>query len=159
MSSTTADPRTARSPGRPDSREHAPALRSVANTDRLEYAARYHDLVDRKLAAKLIAEDAAEDHDGLCPHERITCHAHRRWAHECIASPLHVIAVTGHRWCRRCEREATVAVDELAGTVRVTCTRCHRVPDSPATRQIMRTCRASLATAREARHESAARAA
>lgn len=158
VSSAAGHSRTARDIGSPDSQEHPPALRFV-HTERLAYAARYHDLADRKLAAKLMAEDVAEERDGLSPHERLTCHAHRRWAHECISSPLHVIVVTGHRWCRRCEREATVAVDELAGTVRVTCTRCRRVPDSPATRQIVRTCRASLATAREARHDSAARAA
>src|SRR5205085_87240 len=97
-------------------------------------------------------EDAAEERDGLSPLERITCHTHRRWAHECIASPLHVIVVTGHRWCRDCDAEATVAVDEVSGSITVTCARCHRTPDTRATRQIVHTCRASLAAALEARH-------
>lgn len=151
MSFTAADPRTAKLPRPAASRERPPVRHAVAKAELLEYAARYHDLGDRGLAAKLVAEDAAEEHDGLSPHERITCHTHRRWVHECISSPLHVIIVTGHRWCRRCEREAAVAVDELTGTVQVTCVRCHRVPDSPATRQIVRTCRASLAAARAVR--------
>lgn len=146
MSFTAAAPRTVEIPGPLDSRRTLPPTDLLA-----EYAARYRDLGDRRLAAKLVAEDAAEERDGLSPHERITCHTHRRWVHECISSPLHVIVVTGHRWCRRCEREALVAVDELTGAVRVSCARCRRVPDSPATRQIVRTCRASLAAAREAR--------
>jgi hypothetical protein len=157
MSFTTAAPRTVEVPG------HSDSYRPVQATDLLMYAARYHDLADRRLAAKLMVEDRAEERDGLSPHERLTCHTHRRWVHECISSPLHVIVITGHRYCRRCEREAAVAVDELAGTVRVSCVRCHRVPDSPATRQIVRTCRASLAAAREGRNapaaEQAARAA
>lgn len=145
MSYTATAPRTVERAGHPD------PCSTIQATDLLEYAARYHGLGDRRLAAKLMVEDRAEERDGLSPHERITCHTHRRWAHECISSPLHVIVITGHRWCRRCEREAAVAVDELTGTVRVSCVRCHQVPQSPATRQILRTCRASLAAAREAR--------
>jgi hypothetical protein len=121
--------------------------------DDLDFAERYRDLRDRRLARKLAAEDVAEERDGLSPHERLTCRIHRRWVHECISSPLHVIAVTGHRWCRSCDREAVVAVDELAGEIRVTCVCCRQVPESRATRQIIRTCRASLATAREDRSE------
>ncbi|WP_245645951.1 hypothetical protein [Pseudonocardia acaciae] len=107
-------------------------------------------LADGRLAATLAAEDEAED-AGLDPLERITCRTHRRWLHHCISSPVHVIVVTGHRWCRSCQAEASVAVDELTGDVRVTCTRCGRVPVGRATRQIIRTCTASLAAALDQR--------
>jgi hypothetical protein len=133
--------------------DHSAPPGTVQSSDMLVRGARYGDLANRRLAAKLAAEDLAEDQDGLSPHERLTCYAHRRWVHECIASPLHVIVVTGHRWCRHCDREATVAVDELTGSIRVTCVRCHQVPQGPATRQIVRTCRASLATAKESRSQ------
>ncbi|WP_249124095.1 hypothetical protein [Saccharopolyspora erythraea] len=99
------------------------------------------------MADTLISEDAAEERDELSALERISCHVHRRWAHECISSPVHVIVVTGHRWCRRCEAEAFVAVDEVSGSVDVVCTRCREAPGTAATRQIIRTCRASLAAA------------
>jgi hypothetical protein len=69
-------------------------------------------------------------------------------AHRCIVSPLHVIVVTGHRWCRRCEKAMVVAVDELTCSVDVACTWCGDTPDDTATRQIMRTCRASLTAVR-----------
>lgn len=109
-------------------------------------ASRYADLADERLAAALTGEDEAED-AGLDPLERITCRTHRRWVHQCISSPTHIIVVTGHRWCRRCEAPASVAVDELTGDVRVSCTRCGRAPVGRATRQIIRTCTASLAAA------------
>jgi hypothetical protein len=110
-------------------------------------AARYDTLADRRLAAVLAAEDAAED-DGLNPLERLTCHVHRRWVHQCVSSDLHANPVTRHRWCRDCETAANVAVDELTGAVRITCPRCGRTPECPATRQIIRTCKASLAAQR-----------
>jgi hypothetical protein len=119
--------------------------------DLLRFGDRYADMCDRRLADTLMAEDAAEEREELSALERLSCHTHRRWAHECISSPAHVIAVTGHRWCRGCEAEASVAVDELSGSVAVVCTRCRRTPDTAATRQILRTCRASLATALESR--------
>lgn len=121
----------------------------------LRFGHRYADLRDRRLTDRLILEDAAEEREDLAALERITCHFHRRWVHECIGSPVHVIIVTGHRWCRRCEAEALVAVDELTGSVAVTCTRCHRCPDTEATRQILRTCRASLAATRESHRVNA----
>jgi hypothetical protein len=68
--------------------------------------------------------------------------------HECISSAAHVFVVTGHRWCRDCECAANVAVDQLTWSVTVTCPRCGQAPDSAATRQIVRTCRASLAASR-----------
>jgi hypothetical protein len=100
------------------------------------------------LAAVLAAEDDAEDYAGLSPHERITCRVHLRWAHKCIASPVHVIPVTGHRWCRRCRTSTSVAVDELSATVTLTCIQCGEAPVSRATLEIIRTCRASMRAAR-----------
>jgi hypothetical protein len=113
----------------------------------LSSANRYSDVPDRALAATLAAEDAAEHH-GLSPFERITCRTHRRWVHECVASPMHVVVVSGHRWCRDCQATAMVAVDQLLGTVKVLCPRCRRAPDGVATAQIVRTCQASLAASR-----------
>lgn len=64
-------------------------------TEVLRYGERYADLRDQHLAHTLILEDAREEREEISAHERITCHVHRRWAHECIASPMHVIPVTG----------------------------------------------------------------
>jgi len=107
---------------------------------------RYADVRDRRLAAALAAEDAAEA-NGLNPFERITCGLHRKWIHRCVHSPMHVIPVTGHRWCRECATAADVMIDELTGEIRVTCPRYHRMPSPRATKQIVRTCRASLSAA------------
>lgn len=107
---------------------------------------RYADVRDRRLAAALAAEDAAET-EGLDPLERMTCGLHRKWIHRCVHSALHVIPVTGHRWCRDCATAADVMVDELTGEIRVTCPRCRRTPNPRATKQIVRTCRASLSAA------------
>ncbi|WP_436501756.1 hypothetical protein [Actinokineospora sp. HUAS TT18] len=107
-------------------------------------------LAGRRLAVTLAAEDRAEVEHGLSPHERITCRLHRRWAHECIASPQHVIPVTGHRWCDECRTAVTVAVDEWRGRVALACPRCHRTPATRATEQIIRTCQASLRAAHRA---------
>jgi hypothetical protein len=111
---------------------------------------RYRDLADQRLAAQLATEDA-EVEAGRSPFERLTCPAHRRWLHSCISSPQHVSPVTGHRWCRDCQTAATVAIDELCGDASVTCPQCGRTPDTIATRQIVRACRASLATAQGSR--------
>lgn len=108
---------------------------------------RYAGIRDRHLADTLAAEDLAEL-DDLDPLERLTCRTHRRWVHECISAANHVFVVTGHRWCRDCQCAANVAVDQLTWTVTVTCPRCLRTPESRATRQIIRTCRASLAASR-----------
>ena len=108
---------------------------------------RYATLRDRRLAETLSEEDLAEL-DDLDPLERLTCRTHKRWVHECVSSASHVFMVTGHRWCRRCECAANVAIDQLTWTVTVTCPRCGKTPESAATRQIVRTCRASLAAAR-----------
>lgn len=132
-------------------RRRFPHARQPTPAEVVRFGERYADLRDRRLAHLLIAEDAAEDREELSPFERISCHTHRRWAHECISSPIHVIVVTGHRWCPQCEAQATVAIDELRGDVSVICRRCHKSPDTAATRQILRTCRKSLAAAFESR--------
>lgn len=113
---------------------------------------RYAALRDRRLAARLAAEDDAEDDAedaGLDPFERISCRLHLRWLHECVSSPAHVVAFTGHRWCRTCAAPASVAVDQWLGDVRVACTRCGAAPRGRATRQLIRTCTASLAAAQD----------
>ncbi|MEV0054713.1 hypothetical protein AB0H34_29915 [Saccharopolyspora shandongensis] len=116
---------------------------SPAPADALRFGGRYEDLRDDRLAHTLVREDAAVGREELSPHE-------------CISSLAHVIAVTGHRWCRSCEAEASVAVDEVSGAVSVVCTRCRTIPDTAATRQILRTCRASLAVALDGRRACAA---
>lgn len=122
---------------------------------------RYADVADRGLAAALSTEDAAEERGELDPLERITCYTHRRWLHHCVSSPLHVIVVTGHRWCRRCECAVDVAVDQLAGDVALRCPRCRQAPAGAANRQLVRCCRASIAAAHsthdDRRHENARR--
>lgn len=117
---------------------------------------RYADLADRHLAETLSVEDTAVE-AGLSPFERLTCPLHRRWLHQCIASPQHVSPVTGHRWCRDCQSPITVAVDELTGTVTLTCPRCHQAADGIATRQILHACQASLATSTGASRQSTTR--
>jgi hypothetical protein len=123
----------------------APALAPVAHVHE-----RYADLTDLRLAVTLSAEDAAEEGD-LDPLERTTCYTHRRWLHHCVASPLHVIVVTGHRWCRTCSCAVNVAIDQLTGDVSLTCPKCDRMPPGAANRQLIRCCRASLAAAAESR--------
>lgn len=113
---------------------------------------RYADIADRRLAAALSTEDAAEDAGTLDPLERMTCYTHRRWLHHCVSSPLHVIVVTGHRWCRRCSRAVDVAIDQLTGDVALRCPRCHEMPPGAANRQLIRCCRASLAAAHDGPH-------
>ena len=108
----------------------------------------YAALRDRRLAARLAAEDVAEQ-AGLDPFERISCRLHQRWLHQCVSSPVHVVAFTGHRWCRTCAAPAYVAVDEWLGDVRVGCTRCGTTPSGRATRQLIRACMASLAAAQD----------
>ncbi|WP_245777731.1 hypothetical protein [Lentzea xinjiangensis] len=95
------------------------------------------------LAAVLDGEDLAEEL-GLDPHARVTCGLHRRWLHQCVGSPDHVIPVTGHRWCRPCRRPLDVVVDGT--TARLFCPRCGTgTPDTAANRQVVRACRTSIA--------------
>lgn len=104
-----------------------------------------------RMAAVLVREDNAEERSDLSPHDRITCPVHCRWVHECVSSPAHAIRVTGHRWCRACDVPVTIAVDELMGSVALTCPRCHRSPNTAANRQLLRSCRVSLDAARQDR--------
>lgn len=118
---------------------------------------------DRELAATLADEDAAEEYAALSPHERATCPVHRRWSYQCVSSPSHAIRVTGHRWCRSCDVALTVAVDELTGSITLDCPLCHRLPNTAANRQIIRSCRASYLARQDrkprTRHHSPRRAA
>jgi hypothetical protein len=98
------------------------------------------------MKSTLTAEDLAEDAGRLAPDDRLTCHVHGRWIHQCVASPVHVNQVTRHRWCRDCATELSVAVDEWAGTVAMSCRRCGR-GGSAATSRLVDACHASLATA------------
>jgi hypothetical protein len=125
------------------SRRNRLALRPAGFVD-----PRYADVTDRRLARTLTTEDQSEE-DGLDPLERTTCRTHRRWLHDCVASPLHVVIITGTRWCRACECALNVAVDQLAGDVSVRCPCCGETPATRATRQLVRACRASLAAAHD----------
>jgi hypothetical protein len=100
-------------------------------------------LVESLLSRTLRSEDLAEDAGRLSPDDRLTCHVHRRWIHQCVSSPVHAHPVTRHRWCRDCEKALTVAVDEFAGTVRMTCPGCG-AGGSSATTRLLAACRASL---------------
>ncbi|MCE7010894.1 hypothetical protein LWC34_50040 [Kibdelosporangium philippinense] len=103
---------------------------------------KYGDLADRRLASILAAEDTAESY-GLGPYARSTCQVHRCWLHQCIAEPVHVSAVTGHRWCLECECPVDVDIDEV-GAVRLRCSRCGGQPDTTANREVLLACRTSL---------------
>ena len=59
----------------------------------------YAALRDRRLAARLAAEDVAEE-AGLDPFERISCRLHQRWLHQCVSSPVHVVAWEQEAWLR-----------------------------------------------------------
>ncbi|SES12239.1 hypothetical protein SAMN04488000_116106 [Lentzea albida] len=98
---------------------------------------------DTTLTAVLSAEDLAEEL-GLDPHARVTCGLHRCWLHLCVASPAHVVPLTGHRWCRPCRRPLEVFVDET--TAHLSCPECGTgTPDTAANRQVVRACRTSIA--------------
>lgn len=101
----------------------------------------------RTLPVLLAMEDDAEDVGRLSSDDRLTCHVHGRWIHQCVASPTHVNPVTRHRWCRPCATELTVSVDELSGDVTMSCPRCGH-GESAASARLIAACRASLAMAR-----------
>ncbi|GAA3689382.1 hypothetical protein C8D88_10872 [Lentzea atacamensis] len=103
---------------------------------------------NERLLTTLQREDAVEDGGHLDPMDRVTCRSHRRWLHDCVSSPLHANAATGYRWCRRCDRAALVAVDELVGDLTISCAICGLCPTSRANRTLMEHCRRSLALAR-----------
>ncbi|HEY3262664.1 MAG TPA: hypothetical protein VGJ95_20775 [Pseudonocardiaceae bacterium] len=98
----------------------------------------------------LSREDMAEATGRASGPERLTCRIHRRWVHQCIGSPVHVIPVTGYRWCRNCACPVTVTVDERSGTVTLSCPGCGTPAPTWASRQVVRSCRASLAASRTA---------
>ncbi|ALG15280.1 hypothetical protein [Kibdelosporangium phytohabitans] len=99
------------------------------------------------LRVRLAQEDRAEDTGRVAADDRLTCHVHSRWIHQCVSSCAHVNQVTWHRWCRSCRTELTVAVDELTGAVRISCPCCGD-GGSAATRRLERACAASLAYSR-----------
>jgi hypothetical protein len=103
------------------------------------------------LAATLAREDRAEDAGSLDPTDRVTCRTHHRWLHECVSSPVHTNPAIGYRWCRRCDHQALVAVDELTGDVAIHCGLCGRSPRSRANRELVELCRRSLALAHSSR--------
>ncbi|MCE7002165.1 hypothetical protein LWC34_04885 [Kibdelosporangium philippinense] len=111
-----------------------------------------------QFGAVLDRENRDEELGQLSPHERLSCPVHRRWVHQCVSSPLHVIPVTGHRWCRRCECAHLIAIDEIDGTVSMWCPCCGEVPTTLASRQITRACLQSLAAWRSHRDGRADRA-
>jgi hypothetical protein len=98
-------------------------------------------------AHRLAAEDRAENAGLLSPDDRLTCHVHARWIHQCVSSALHVNQITRHRWCRDCAVALNVVVDELTRTVTIRCPRCGD-GDSAATTRLLAACRASLAASR-----------
>ncbi|MFC0110559.1 hypothetical protein [Kibdelosporangium aridum] len=101
------------------------------------------------LVGRLAAEDEAERAERLSPDDRLTCHVHGKWIHQCVSSPLHAHPVTRHRWCRDCAMVLTVTVDELARTVAMRCPRCGG-GSSAATVRLLAACQASLAAAKAA---------
>ncbi|GAB3745315.1 hypothetical protein GCM10027598_81750 [Amycolatopsis oliviviridis] len=103
--------------------------------------------VSRTLPVLLAMEDDAEDVGRLAPDDRLTCHVHGRWIHQCVASPVHVNPITRHRWCRSCATALTVSVDELSGAVTMSCPRCGH-GESAASARLIVACQASLAAAR-----------
>lgn len=109
--------------------------------------ARYDRVRDRRLAATLAAEDRAAD-AGLDPFERLSCRIHDRWLHHCIHSAVHVVQVSGPLVPlvpvarggrgRRAHGRHTRHLQPLR-------------PDAAgrASRQIIRTCTASIAAAED----------
>jgi hypothetical protein len=95
------------------------------------------------LRARLVLEDRVEDTGELGADDRLTCHVHGRWIHQCVSSPIHVNQVTRHRWCRDCEMPVPVVIDELAGIVSMRCSRCGDGVSGPTARLVV-ACRASL---------------
>jgi hypothetical protein len=110
------------------------------------------------LASMLAREDRVEDDGGLDPTDRVTCRTHRRWLHDCVSSPVHSNPAIGYRWCRRCDHQALVAVDELSGEVAIHCGLCGRTPHSRANEELVDLCRRSLALARSGRFPETAAA-
>lgn len=108
------------------------------------------------LETTLAREDGDEDGGRLDPTDRVTCRTHRRWLHDCVSSPVHTNPAIGYRWCRRCDHQALVAVDELTGEVTIHCGLCGHTPRSRANQELVDLCRRSLALARAGRFPEAA---
>lgn len=100
---------------------------------------------DSDLAGRLAKENIDEDAGRLASDDRLTCQVHGRWIYECVSSPEHVNKVTRHRWCRDCAAVLTVVVDDVAGTVTMSCPGCG-YGHSAATRRLLAACRGSIAT-------------
>jgi hypothetical protein len=98
---------------------------------------------DTNLARRLAVKDSAELAGRLPADSRLTCSVHRRWIHHCVSSPVHVNQVTGHRWCRDCAAELTVAVDELCRTVTMACPSCGN-GGGPSSDRLVNACLGSL---------------
>lgn len=96
------------------------------------------------LDRRLSEEDRAEDNGLIDPDDRLTCHLHGKWIHQCVSSSAHVNQVTRHRWCRSCSTVLTAVVDELSATVLMSCPRCGD-GRSAATYRLLAACRASIA--------------
>src|SRR3954453_21735250 len=107
----------------------------------------------RSLPVLLATEDDAEDVGLLAPDDRLTCHVHGRWIHQCVASPTHVSPVTRHRWGGGCRTDRRRAVDELSVAVSMTGPRCGH-GGTAATTRLPEACRASLAAERDARRRA-----
>lgn len=98
------------------------------------------------LAQRLAIEDHEEDAGFMAPDDRLTCHVHGRWIHQCASSPVHVNQVTRHRWCRDCQIPLDVVIDELARDVIMRCQRCGD-GSSTATTRLTVACGKSLQAA------------
>jgi hypothetical protein len=151
-SGTRSFPSVQRSP-KAETRRYEQAFSSVASTSipvrNTSLASRHSGSSRTRLGATMTTEHLAEELGALSPHDRVTCRFHQRSLHECVASPLHAIPVTGHRWCPTCQCTVNVAVDVLAGSVWLACRSCGRFPDTLANRQIIRSCRGSMNAVRQ----------
>jgi hypothetical protein len=109
------------------------------------------ETADSTVVAVLAAEDLAEEL-GLDPHARVTCPLHRCWLHQCVSAPDHVIALTGHRWCRPCRRPLEVVVDETTTrSIYLYCPECGGTADNAANRRLAQACATSIAAMHGAR--------
>jgi hypothetical protein len=132
-------------------RELACAVANYEHAHRLEWwSADWRSDDVSLLHARLRHEDRAEELGDLRVEDRLTCHVHQRWIHQCVHSSIHVNAVTRQRWCRNCELAMSVAVDEVAGRVTMCCSGCGRGPAGPALRVAV-SCGASLRFSRAKR--------
>jgi hypothetical protein len=107
-----------------------------------------HNRACASVSATVVSEGTVEEQLGLSPRDGLTCPVRRRRLHQCVSLPEHAIRVTGHRWCRRCDRPLNAAVDEFLGSVTFECATCRRFPHTAANRQILRFSWASLDAAR-----------